>query len=365
METQSVEAQGLTVESSQKFASEKKAATEKKPDTRPASAPAAKPPQADEPTTSATSATSTTEATSQADQPGTPSPGIQLSNPAKFKWKVTAKAVVGRDAVNRAVFTFPVPQAWPEQTVEVVDQVAPDYAIIGDKRKIDPGLSQWVVGFQKLNPGAQVFLTKTFLVTTQQIDPPKDTSVFVMPSSRAAQAKKYLKTSPGINFQNSKLKKQAKELVNSQTSAWSQVEAIFDWTRDNIDDVAAPIGPIAEAFTSKKSGAETKVALFVGMCRSQKIPARMVWTQGAVIAEFMLVDASGKPHWFPCNLTGLRDFGSNSDPRIILQKGDNFKVPEKPRSLQFVSECFHGTQQAGAQAPVYKLTSELLPIDEE
>ena len=290
--------------------------------------------------------------------------GITFSNPEKNKWKVGVKAIVGSGSVRNAVFTFPIPKNWPEQSVSMVEDEIPTNAIIGDGRKIDQGLDQLVVRFPYLAPRQEVLITKTFLVSTSQIDAPKETSGFIKPKSRNSDARKYLRPSPGINFQNSKLKRQVKELATDKKTAWEEIEAIYDWVRDNIEDTTNEPRQIANVFQDKTGCNEDKVCLFVGMCRANKVPARMVWVQGTIYAEFMLVDPSGKTHWFPCNIGGIREFGSYAEPRIILQKGDNFRVPEKEKTLKYVGEVFQGTIQKGQSRPVYKFFTQLLPADE-
>jgi len=82
---------------------------------------------------------------------------------------------------------------------------------------------------------------------------------------------------------------------------------------------------------------------------------------GSSYAEFMLVDEQDKPYWFPCNVTGIREFGSFSEPKVILQKGDNIKVPEKDARQKFVSE-FMSVQ--GTSKPRVSFIRELLPADD-
>jgi hypothetical protein len=74
-------------------------------------------------------------------------------------------------------------------------------------------------------------------------------------------------------------------------------------------------------------------SLVIAICRASKIPARAVWIPGHAYPEFYLVDDHGKGHWFPCQAAGAeRQFGSMSEDRPILQKGDNFTVPgDKPQ----------------------------------
>jgi hypothetical protein len=84
------------------------------------------------------------------------------------------------------------------------------------------------------------------------------------------------------------------------------------------------------------------------MCRSQKIPARMVWADNGEYAEFYLQDESGEGRWYPAVLEGKPEFGQMSNPRVIFQKGDNIKVPESSKRLLFVTETVTGNGNLSA-----------------
>src|SRR5262249_50253135 len=89
-------------------------------------------------------------------------------------------------------------------------------------------------------------------------------------------------------------------------------------------------------------------SLFVAMCRVQKIPARTVFVTDHCYAEFYLEDDEGQGHWFPCQPAGSRAFGGIDDVQPILQKGDNFKNPEKPKErLRYVTEYFNPASKGG------------------
>jgi hypothetical protein len=200
----------------------------------------------------------------------------------------------------------------------------------------------------------------TYLISTSQINGPEDPSVFLRPKTNHREGKDYLGLSPQISFKDSKLRKQVKEITADKDNIWAEVEAIFDWVRDNIeDDNLEPRDSLA-VFRDKTGCNEDKVRLFVGMCRAHKIPARMVWVEGTQHAEFMLVDAEANAHWFPCKVGGVREFGSISEPRIVLQKGDSIRVPEKDGRQKFVAEF---AVCKGTSKPSVKFFRQLLPAE--
>ena len=284
--------------------------------------------------------------------------GTTLADPAKYKWKVGVKIVTGRNACRNLLVTIPVPTPWPEQTVSIVEENIPSSVHDVTYRELNSGVKQLVIKIRTVPPKTIIELDLTFAVNVNEIVAPQVTGVFSIPEKVDSEIKQYLGVGPGITYRNSKLRKQVKKIVKDQPSAWRQVEAIYDWIRDNIEFREGDPQDCLSAFRAQSGCAEDLVGLFVAMCRAHKVPARMVWVEGHQLAEFYLVDRDNKGHWFPCNVAGLRDFGSNSDPRIILQKGDNIKVPEKEERQKYVAEFVTGS---GKSKPAVGFVRELLP----
>ena len=86
-------------------------------------------------------------------------------------------------------------------------------------------------------------------------------------------------------------------------------------------------------------------SLFVAICRSSRIPARMVWIPDHCYPEFYLEDTQGQGTWFPCQAAGTRQFGAMDEYRPVLQKGDRFKVAEKRQPVRYVAEFFRCVPQ--------------------
>ncbi len=89
------------------------------------------------------------------------------------------------------------------------------------------------------------------------------------------------------------------------------------------------------------------------------VPARTVWVYGHCYAEFYLEDDHGQGRWFPCQLVGDRAYGEMADTRLILHKGDNFRVPEHQGRQRFVAEFLHG--KGGGGQPQVNFVRQLLP----
>ena len=262
--------------------------------------------------------------------------GVTYSDPVKQKWRVGVVLVTGRDAV-KDVFTYiPIPKEWPEQSVAIFDEDIPvEFAV----QKIDEldGLDRLILRGRLIPPKKKIVALQTFMVTTHRVSAPPDTTVFSIPDKKQKLAKQYIASGAEISFRNKDLRKQAQELVEAEGTDWEKVERIFDWVRDNIDQGGEdPRGSIT-TFVKKSGHPEDVVGLFVAMCRANSIPARMVFVDGTQYAEFLLADPNGELHWFPCDVVGIRAFGKIVEPKVILQKGDNIRVPGVKGKKKFVA----------------------------
>jgi hypothetical protein len=86
-----------------------------------------------------------------------------------------------------------------------------------------------------------------------------------------------------------------------------------------------------------------------------------VWVPGHTYAEFYLLDDEGKGHWFPCQPAGARAFGGIPDNRPILQKGDNFKDPDRPKDRLRYLNVFLKVAKPQGTPKVKEIVAE--PVD--
>ncbi|MEM7457695.1 MAG: transglutaminase domain-containing protein [Planctomycetota bacterium] len=285
-------------------------------------------------------------------------PGISLGNPLSYKWRVGVQIQTGDRPCKNLRLTIPVPVDWPEQVVEIDEESIPVQFTDLDYRDGESGIRQIVAGIRHIDANTEVTMTVTYNVQVSPINGPTDTSIYSIPEEVPRELRQYLGTSPGITFRNSKMRRQVREIVAEHEMAWNQVEGIYDWIRDNVEYRQITMSDSLSVFRAGEGCAEDLVGLFVAMCRAHEVPARMVWVDGHQYAEFYLADNTGEGHWFPCNVAGLRDFGSISDPRIILQKGDDIDVPEKSESQRYVAEHLSGS---GNVKPAVRFIRLMLP----
>ncbi len=297
------------------------------------------------------------------------------------RYRVGATITASRGAVRNVLATVAVPLTCPEQEVVLINEDVTDHVRSHDYRELPgKGAKQMIIRIPQLPNRAEARAILTFEVRTRTILPPDDTSQLTIPKRTPRELKRYLGKSPMIETKDSKLKKLSRQIfadVNeashsdddadssesnpAELTDWQRVEAIYDYVQDNItykeqDDKSA--------LTTLKDGhgdCQNISALFVALCRTNKIPARLVWVHQHNYPEFCLADAEGKLHWFPCESSGMRAFGEMPTPRVIMQKGDNFKVPERRKALRYVSDYMIGVPAGpGSGKPSHKFIREHL-----
>jgi hypothetical protein len=322
------------------------------------------------------------------------------------KYRVGASIEATRGPVRDIVAMVAVPFESDEQEVIVTEEdISPeidsvDYRIIGGDA--GGGAKQMVISIPYLAGSTEAHAILTFEVRTKSILTPDEalTAQLVKPVKPDRELKKYLGRSPKIQFNHSKLKRTLREIFAEEKSAkakdevdeqeeaveltsaeetteteetketqptkpaaelttWERVERIYDYVQGSIEYVEGEDQSALETLQSGKGDCHDISALFVALLRTDKIPARMVWVHEHQYPEFCLQDAEGKLHWFPCESSGMRAFGELPLARVIMQKGDNFHVPERPRdALRYASDFLIGLPVDGSGKPKVKYIRE-------
>lgn len=255
--------------------------------------------------------------------------------------------------------TVPIPMDWPEQKVVVVAEEYSPAVKRSPNRQVDGTVQQMIVRIPTLKSGEEAKALVTLEVHRRSILPPDDTTVFSIPTNDQldADVKRYLSPSPKIESSHKTIKDLSKEILEGakDKDAWGQVEAIYDWVRENVQYTNGPLKGALAALKDKNGDCEELTSLFIALCRAGDIPARTVWVPGHCYPEFYLVDRSGQGHWFPCQAAGSRAFGGIPEHRPILQKGDSFKDVDRPRErMRYLSEYLTGKVVKGGGQPSVK-----------
>jgi transglutaminase-like putative cysteine protease len=248
-----------------------------------------------------------------------------------------------------------VPIDWPEQTVKLIaEEKSPlvkklSYRLVGEAAR------QMVIEIPQLPAGEEASAFVTFEITRHTLTSPEDTSVFVIPKKLDRGLREYLTDSPAIESRHGKIRALAKEATAGKQSGWETVEALYDAARAKVRYKEGPLKGGLRALEEGEGDCEDISSLFIAMCRASEIPARTVWVghpeSGHCYPEFYLQDGEGAGYWIPCQAAGDRAFGSMPELRPILQKGDDFRIPEHRQRQRYVSEFFRAAD-AKAQPDV-------------
>jgi len=259
------------------------------------------------------------------------------------KYEVGMIITAGTEPCTQLFGTAPVPIDWPDQEVRVVEENFDPAAKRVTYREVGNGaVKQMLVNIPFIPANEKVKVVTVLEISRYSLLPPEDTSIYRIPKKPDRTLRQYLTASPKIETTNPKIRALAKEITSEHEGAWEKVEAIYDWVREHVKYVNGPLRGALAALNDGQGDCEELTSLFVALCRNIGVPARIVWVPGHTYPEFYLEDDQGKGYWFPCQAAGTRSFGGITENRPILQKGDNFTVPEKREKQRYVSEFLKG-----------------------
>ncbi len=284
---------------------------------------------------------------------------VQLGKSRPVQYRVGVEITASAGACRDIYATMAIPREWPEQTVRIVEQdLSPEVAPI-QFRDLTDTVRQMVIQVPALPAGRTAKALITFEVTRSDIVGPPETDKLQVPK-KDRDLTIFLNPSPYIESRDSRIRREARDVVKSKETAWEKAEAIYDYVRDKVKYVNGPLKGAKQALRDGEGDCEELTSLFIAMCRVNDIPARVVWIPGHCYPEFYLTDESGKGTWFPCQAAGDRAFGSMSEARPILQKGDNFTTPENPRErVRYVTDYLRGLPLPGGGKPKVRWVRDL------
>lgn len=266
-------------------------------------------------------------------------PCPRLGDPTIVRWQIGVR-VTATGACTGIVATLPIPMDWPEQQVRLVSQEASPQVRPLTFQTVPPGgAKQVVVTIPRLAAGESAQVVLTFEVTKCAVLGPETTDDWSIPERPGAALRPYLGASPMIETSHPEIARLASEIGADTTDGWTRARGIYDWVRANIRYEFDP--QLRGALTALRVGhgdCEEMTSLFIALCRGNGIPARSVWIPGHCYPEFYLQDPEGRGCWFPCQAAGAEAFGTMTEQRPILQKGDSFRVAGESGPKRYVAE---------------------------
>lgn len=304
--------------------------------------------------------------------------GDERPQEVTHRFRVGAIVKAKRGPVRDVFGMVAVPIECEEQTVRLVgEDVTPE--ISGTEfRDLAGGNARLLVfAIPRLDNGKEARVVLTYEVTTRTTLPPADDKLddFVIPKRVPRNLRGYVGTSPYIESKDRKIKKLAKQIqadleeaTDGEPADWDRIEALYEHVMDHIEYLE---GPDTSASTTLKEGSADchgRSALFVAMCRSLGVPARLVWAQDHCYPEFYFETKDGERgegQWLPAESAGTRAFGQMPVARTIMQKGDDFRVTRlkgtPPERLRYATDYLTGRPAVkGAGKPSVKYIREVV-----
>jgi len=265
-----------------------------------------------------------------------PTKGPRLDTERVETWEVGMVVTAASGPCAGIEGTVALPVDWPEQQVSVI---AEDYSpfVASHTERMVGTVKQLVLTIPELPASEEARAVLTVEIHRRSLLPPADPGIFVKTPSKKLpkDIRPYLGPSPRIESQNGKFKALAKELAkkSADRTAWEQVETIYQWVRENVKHEDVESQGAVRALKARTAEHQDLTRIFIALCRASEVPARTVWIPKFCYPEFYLEDSDGEGYWFPCQMVGEAVFGGMPDHRPILQKGDNFRPPNRPREV--------------------------------
>jgi hypothetical protein len=256
--------------------------------------------------------------------------------------------------------TTPVPVESPEQKIDdlQVDALGCRATI----RKLDSLARELVLSAPAIALGQVIRAVATFQITMfkqyhafsskqfyNEQQPPKDVR-------RAS-----LQNSPGIETSAPEVSALAAKLAGKLQNPWERAEKFKDWVWDNITARPGRYTNVTTALKNRVGDCEEKAAVFVALCRSVGIPARLVWVPNHNWAEFYLTDTNGQGHWIPAHTSCYSWFGWTGAHELVLQKGDRIQLAAR-RGMVRLQEDWAQWQ---GRRPVIRFLADVRPLPDE
>jgi hypothetical protein len=291
--------------------------------------------------------------------------GPRYGEPQTIRFRVGAEITARNGPCRGIVAMVTLPLECPEQEVRIIDEeISSDVDSVSYRPVPGGEVRQMVISVPQLADGATASAIVTAEVSTRIILKPEATDSLKIPKRVPAKLRAYTNGSPYIEMKHQRIRSLAKDIfkeIDDNATDWEKVETIYDYVLEEIDYVEGPDKGALQTLRDGQADCQGRSALFIALCRANKIPARMVWVHGHCYPEFYLEREKDEGYWYPCESAGTRAFGEMPLARTILQKGDNFRVPERKERLRYASDYLTGISVPGSGEPRVRYIREFAP----
>ncbi|MEM8733013.1 MAG: transglutaminase-like domain-containing protein [Planctomycetota bacterium] len=247
------------------------------------------------------------------------------------------------------------PVAFPEQQIESV-RVERNGCRAG-LQQLTPTAGRLVLQADSIRRGQRVSAAAKYRLQISKSYFGYDPEMFPVHANQPRSARAFLGDSPGIKSSSSEVRKVAKAVRGDAKHPWVLAQRFRDWVWENIEGRYQDYTDVVTALRKRVGDCEERAAVFVALCRSCDIPARLVWVPNHNWAEIMLVDESGEEHWIPVHTAAYSWFGWTGVHELVLQKGDRIPIPGKaPVRL------IHDHVRCSGKRPEVRFKASLTPV---
>lgn len=285
------------------------------------------------------------------DAPTTDTP-LEFGEPVTVEFRVGAEISATRGACQSIHAMVAVPYTGPEQEVRVVSEDFSSHVAKVEFRDLPGGEARVMdISIPNLPRGEVARAVVTYEVRTRPILPPEEaaTAKLRIPEKPDREVKQHLSASPYIEVREKQIRSLARDLWRQaeeeleEPTDWQKIEFMYDHVLEVIDYVEGDDKSAMTTLRDAKADCHGRSALFVALCRANKVPARIVWVDGHAYAEFYLEDEDQKGGWYPAESAGTRAFGEMPLARTIMQKGDDFRDPwRRGEKLRYATDIAKG-----------------------
>ena len=253
----------------------------------------------------------------------------------------------------------PVPLEHAEQSIEEVQIETEDC----DARlqQVGEGAAQLLLAAARISRGQMIRAIAHYKLTLKKQYQAFEPAQFPdpQPEPPAGVRKLYLNESPGIQTRSPEVRKLSNELgTGSPLHPWDQVQRFYEWGRENIEPQVGKFIGVVNALKRKTGDCEELAGVFVALCRSVGIPARLVWVPNHNWAEFYLTDHEGQGHWIPAHTACYSWFGWTGVHELVIQKGDRVTPPHESKPQRLIADW----GQWKGKRPTMRWLAELKPL---